>query len=408
MFSPNFVLVAVAVLILQQLSLGSTQECGGFMGLVALTQDQLKKEICAEASSLLESIFSPSGSNGSMCGMKINKFEELVNSTVENAVHVAVEVATEKVSEEIQHKLEVALNKTTTELLTKVERLITGAVVQMQQLQQLGKTSSHPASSCREIKELIPFSSSGHYWIRNSGGSTVQVYCDMARSCGGITGGWMQVAKLNMSDANDVCPTGLRNITSPKRLCGINSDGPGCSSAVFSVEGIEYSRVCGKIIAVQYGSPDAFYSYGARPSTTIDGRYVDGISLTYGRNPRRHIWTFAAAVHELLHKNPFKNVCRCTVPNNRATLPVPSYVGNDYFCATASKDQWRRRYYPEDPLWDGRGCGPSNTCCMFNRPPWFMKQLPATTTDNIEMRVCADEPRDNEDIAIEIVELYVQ
>ena len=30
---------------------------------------------------------------------------------------------------------------------------------------------------------------------------------------------------------------------------------------------------------------------------TIDGRYVDGVSLTYG-SPRLHIWTFANALDE--------------------------------------------------------------------------------------------------------------
>ena len=37
-----------------------------------------------------------------------------------------------------------------------------------------------------------------------------------------------------------------------------------------------------------------------------------------------------------------------------------------------------------------------------------MKQLSSPTTDNIEMRLCADENRSNEDITFESVELYVQ
>ena len=64
--------------------------------------------------------------------------------------------------------------------------------------------------------------------------------------------------------------------------------------------------------------------------------------------------------------------------------------------------------YPDDPLWDGAGCGPDNTCCSLNNPPWFLKQLPSTTTDDIEMRMCFDQPSVDEDIPIEIIELYVQ
>ena len=63
---------------------------------------------------------------------------------------------------------------------------------------------------------------------------------------------------------------------------------------------------------------------------------------------------------------------------------------------------------PDDPLWDGQGCGGTSTCCSFNNPPWFCKQLPQPTTDDIELRLCADEPIGNEDTTIEIVDMYVK
>jgi hypothetical protein len=49
-----------------------------------------------------------------------------------------------------------------------------------------------------------------------------------------------------------------------------------------------------------------------------------------------------------------------------------------------------------------------NMCCSLNSPPWFYKQLPQPTTADMEMRVCADEVRAGEDIAIESFEFYVQ
>ena len=64
--------------------------------------------------------------------------------------------------------------------------------------------------------------------------------------------------------------------------------------------------------------------------------------------------------------------------------------------------------YSNDPLWDGHGCISSNPCCSFNNPPWFYKQLPQPTTDDIEIRVCRDEDASNEDVTIEIVEIYIQ
>ena len=46
---------------------------------------------------------------------------------------------------------------------------------------------------------------------------------------------------------------------------------------------------------------------------------------------------------------------------------------------------------------DGHGYGPQSTCCSFNYPPWFCKQLPQPTRDYIEVRLCGDESTDNED-----------
>ena len=64
-------------------------------------------------------------------------------------------------------------------------------------------------------------------------------------------------------------------------------------------------------------------------------------------------------------------------------------------------------FYPE-PLWDGDGCGPTSTCCEFNNPPYFCKQLPEATTDDIEVRICASESLDLEDTLIDLVEVFVQ
>jgi hypothetical protein len=166
--------------------------------------------------------------------------------------------------------------------------------------------------------------------------------------------------------------------------------------------GIAYSQVCGKIIGYQDETPDAF---GQGQAQSIDGTYVDGISLTHSSNPRKHIWTFAAALDEF-GSNPSLN-CLCTNRNfaSSATQP-PSFVGNDYFCDTSSVDHFQHIFYGDDPLWDGAGCGPNNDCCDFNNPPWFRKQLPSATTDNIEMRLCCNGC--DEDTPVEIIEIYVQ
>ena len=57
-----------------------------------------------------------------------------------------------------------------------------------------------------------------------------------------------------------------------------------------------YKCIFGRINALQVGTPDGFKRHGlSRPATpTINDNYVDGVSLTHGSNPRKHIWTYAA------------------------------------------------------------------------------------------------------------------
>ena len=268
-----------------------------------------------------------------------------------------------------------------------------------------GLTPCWPATSCKEILQLDPHSPSGLYWIRGTDGTPKHMYCDMERSCKGVGGGWMRVASVNMTDSSNSCPSGLRTLTEPRRLCAMNIDGAGCSSALLPVEGVQYSRVCGKIIGYQQKTTDAFQPYIDKGQTTINSIYVDGISLTHGSSPRNHIWTFAAALHEYTSHTSY--VCPCTNTRNNPPPAVPPFVGHDYFCDTGSENHFQHIFYGDDPLWDGEGCGPYNTCCSWNNPPWFMKEI-SPTTDDIEMRLCADSPRSDEDVTFESLEIYVQ
>ena len=171
----------------------------------------------------------------------------------------------------------------------------------------------------------------------------------------------------------------------------------------FPIKSSGYSKICGKIIAYQVGSTDGFAANG----NSINSIYVDGVSLTHG-NPRHHIWTFAAALHE--HNSNLASNCPCMVGENaNSASHPPVFVGSSYFCDTGSAGPFQYGLlYSEDPLWDGAGCEFQNTCCSFNNPPWFYSQLPQPTTDNIEMRVCRNEPMRNEDILVEMIDIYVQ
>ena len=80
-------------------------------------------------------------------------------------------------------------------------------------------------------------------------------------SCGG-TGGWRRVVYLDMTGPNTTCPSGWNMTEMCQRTCGRKSTGSRtCSSATFPVIGGEYSRVCGRIRAYQWGQTLGFHMY---------------------------------------------------------------------------------------------------------------------------------------------------
>ena len=207
----------------------------------------------------------------------------------------------------------------------------------------LGMSEASAASSCNEIYQCNPTSRGGvgQYWIRNNEGLLKKVTCNMKLKCGGVEGGWMQVVDVDMN-RDDSCPGTWRKITNPRKLClGLSSGG--CATANFPVKGISYDNICGQAKGYQKGTLDAF----VHKIQSIDGIYVDGISITLG-SPRKHVWTYAAGLSDN-YDYPKWN-CPC------ATHPGPSppaFVGNDYYCESGDVGTYDLApYYLSDPLWD--------------------------------------------------------
>ena len=263
------------------------------------------------------------------------------------------------------------------------------------------------AEMCPDTQDLREDIQQDIHSLINSSGLPV-IFGYGACGCGGP--GWRRAAYLNMSDPTQTCSPAWELITTPRRSCARPSDaGPNsCYSAMFLTQGIQYSQVCGRIIGYQVGETQAFISNRGR---TINERYVDGVSLTYG-SPRQHIWTFVNALDE--YPSHLVSVCPCTKFNEQYTFNIPSFVGNDYFCETGVPPGQRYTmytndfFYADDPLWDGQGCGPTSTCCTFNNPPWFCKQLPQSTNADLEVRLCSQRPASYENTPIELVEIYVK
>ena len=142
----------------------------------------------------------------------------------------------------------------------------------------------------------------------------------------------------------------------------------------------------------------------------MDGSYVDGLSLTHGApGSHQHIWTFASGLYAGGSSGSHPRY-RCSCDNGN-TYPSPPFVGNDYFCeSVATINNWGYPYhfFPNAPLWDGQVCEGGGSCCQLNNPPWFTKNLTTPTTDGIELRLCLYEREIHANIALELLELYVQ
>ncbi len=219
---------------------------------------------------------------------------------------------------------------------------------------------------------------------------------------------------IDMTNSSHQCPGDLEEVTlSGKRLCGRSADAAekSCASANILLNGTQYSQVCGRIIGYQYGVTAAFYWVSA--STSIDSYYVDGITITHGpQGSRGHVWTFANAFHETWTD---RGACPCApnAPSSSAYADyIPTFIGQDYFCESGIIVGHYSDYqlYPDDPLWDGGGCIVGNTCCQFNNPPWFTKQLSTHTSDDLEVRVCGKFSRNvnGRDTLAELIELYIK
>ena len=227
--------------------------------------------------------------------------------------------------------------------------------------------------------------------------------------CGG-PGQWTRIAHLNMSDPSQQCPSNWNLTTTPVTGCRSSiATGPSCDSAMFPSGGQQYSRVCGRVNGYQQGNTDAFLNAHdfCSDDNSLDDVCVDGVSLTHGaEGSRQHIWTFASAGDETINN---VNACTCSNVHDNFMHAVPTFIDQEhYFCDTGTSQPVEADIiYTDNPLWDGKGCGPDSSCCEFNSPPWFCTTLPQPTTDTIEMRLCRDEDNGNEDIIVFLVDLYI-
>ena len=273
----------------------------------------------------------------------------------------------------------------------------------------VGMAESNPGKSCADIylNNNASRGLSAYYYVNTSTG-VHRVYCDMELECGGHKRGWMKIADLDIS-RGDECPDGWAKITTPdspyfptKVVCGSPSNLAGCYSTNFTVNGLSYYKMCGKARGYQKSTPDAFAALEG--ITSIDGPYVDGLSITVGKN-RTHVWTYAVGLSEdfFYPKRTENCPCNSIVPGAQP----PDFVKEHYYCESGNVGRAEfGPYYTNDTLWDGEDC--ENDCCDEACLPWFKRQFGAAIQEDVEVRICHDQITGDEDIAIDLLQLFVQ
>ena len=180
------------------------------------------------------------------------------------------------------------------------------------------------------------------------------------------------MAHINLSEPQQSCPSPLLILNAPVRMC-TGGTSAGCYSVPYPILGLGFTHVCGQAIGYMYYTVDGLDAIAT--TKVIDNPYVDRLSITYG-SPRQHLWTYVAAQN---------GHCLCHSPTHAS--PPPSFVGQHFYC-----DGWPENahatWYPQDL-------------------PWFHRTLNAASTDDIEVRWCRDEDASNEDVGVDLLELYV-
>ena len=82
-------------------------------------------------------------------------------------------------------------------------------------------------------------------------------------------------------------------------------------------------------------------------------------------------------------------------------------MGGHYYCESGNVGNHEDQWYANDSLWDGDGCPTGNTCCDPPNLLWFNRVIDPPSTADIELRLYCDEGSENEDVAVELFELYV-
>ena len=213
--------------------------------------------------------------------------------------------------------------------------------------------------------------------------SAADILEEFTHPCGGS--GWKLAVYRDFRDPDTPCPPPWQQTMYSERpyTCGRPAaGGPACVFVTFSESAnLEYSKVCGRIKAYQFG--------------TALGPHVNFIRV----NPFI-LWTFTAGATQS-QADPSLAFQRCPCDGG------PS-LGEHYFCESLIEEdnpgtKYDNHFFHNEVLWDEAGCSSSGDCCSRFDSPYFIRQLPNIMNTPIQVGICGANS-----FAIELIEMYVK
>jgi len=138
------------------------------------------------------------------------------------------------------------------------------------------------------------------------------------------------------------------------------------------------------VVARQYSSTDAFSTVS--PSTDIEDNYVDGVSVTHGASgSREHVWSYAVAQSSGSGQHQ-------DCPDDGGVSP-PAFARSDWSCASGNpaSSGWGSVWYADE---------------LFNE--LGQVTLSAVTTDDVEVRILANQGAADEEVGVTRVYIAVR